>query len=232
VYHALTSGDKHLNIGQSKVVYFDEAVSPFAGFEQGYAKGFDDLHDQLPAGRQILYATPEDINTPPGWELLVKISGVQMVLSDPLPAPALRSPTTALPTLPVSLSHHHVPQMIELTALTRPGPFGPRTIEFGHYHGIFEGHKLVAMTGQRMHVHGFTEASAVCTHPDHLGKGYASALLQHQIELIHQQGQIPFLHVRDDNKRAIELYLRLGFYVSGVMNFYFMKKSRCLIHDE
>ncbi|HVG42779.1 MAG TPA: GNAT family N-acetyltransferase, partial [Chitinophagaceae bacterium] len=68
----------------------------------------------------------------------------------------------------------HVEQMMQLATLTKPGPFGPHTIDFGYYYGIFEEGKLVAMTGQRLHVAHFTEISAVCTHPDHLGKGYAA----------------------------------------------------------
>jgi predicted GNAT family acetyltransferase len=81
------------------------------------------------------------------------------------------------------------------------------------------------MTGQRLHPQQYTEVSAVCTHPDHLGKGYASALVQHQVQLILQQGQIPFLHVREDNSRAIALYERLGFRISRNMNFYFMRRE-------
>jgi predicted GNAT family acetyltransferase len=65
----------------------------------------------------------------------------------------------------------------------------------------------------------------VCTHPDFLGKGYASALLQHQVGLICDNGQIPFLHVREDNTRAIEVYERLGFKRNGTMNFYFLKRT-------
>jgi predicted GNAT family acetyltransferase len=114
--------------------------------------------------------------------------------------------------------------MIQLAKLTKPGPFGRRTIDFGNYFGIFEKDKLIAMTGQRLHVQNFTEISAVCTHPDHTGKGYANKLLQHQLQLILKQGQQPFLHVRDDNQRAITLYERMGFSISRTMNFYFMKK--------
>jgi predicted GNAT family acetyltransferase len=62
------------------------------------------------------------------------------------------------------------------------------------------------MIGQRLHIQNFTEVSAVCTHPDFLGKGYAAALVQHQMNLILKDGQIPFLHVRADNERAIAVY--------------------------
>jgi predicted GNAT family acetyltransferase len=81
------------------------------------------------------------------------------------------------------------------------------------------------MTGQRMHAGNYTEISAVCTHPDYLGKGYAAALMKHQLNLILRQGQVPFLHVREDNTRAIALYERLNFKVNRAMNFYFMKRK-------
>jgi predicted GNAT family acetyltransferase len=80
------------------------------------------------------------------------------------------------------------------------------------------------MTGQRLHVDNYTEISAVCTHPNYLGKGYAAALMLHQLNLIRKQGQQAFLHVRKDNSRAIALYERLGFKVNRGMNFYFMKR--------
>lgn len=80
------------------------------------------------------------------------------------------------------------------------------------------------MTGQRLHVDDYTEISAVCTHPDFLGKGYAAALMRHQMKIILSQNKIPFLHVRADNSRAIALYVRLGFKENRGMNFYFMKR--------
>jgi predicted GNAT family acetyltransferase len=82
------------------------------------------------------------------------------------------------------------------------------------------------MTGQRLHVSNYTEVSAVCTHPAYLGKGFAAVLIQHQLNLICKSGQHPFLHVRDDNKRAIALYERLGFIQNGTMNFYFLKRKQ------
>ena len=80
------------------------------------------------------------------------------------------------------------------------------------------------MTGQRLHVQQYSEISAVCTHPDHIGKGYGATLVQHAVNLILDQDKIPYLHVREDNERAIKLYQRLGFNVRSGMNFYFMKK--------
>ncbi len=103
--------------------------------------------------------------------------------------------------------------MLELTNLTKPGPFGRRTIEFGNYEGIFVNDQLVAMTGQRFHCYHHIEISAVCTHPLHQGKGYAKQLLLSQLEQIIAAGSNPYLHVKTDNQRAVNVYEALGFTV-------------------
>jgi GNAT superfamily N-acetyltransferase len=218
VFNALSTGDRHFANGTYSVKYFHEEVSPFVGFPDGYEKGFDELHDILPEGRRILYAIPIPIQPPRGWKLAAEINGLQFVFD------RTKSPVP-ITTTPVELNETNVEEMIQLATLTKPGPFNSRTIEFGFYHGIFEDGRLAAMTGQRLHVDDYTEISAVCTHPDFLGKGYAGALMQHQIQLILSQGKKPFLHVREDNARAIGLYERLGFRVNRKMNFYFMKRE-------
>jgi hypothetical protein len=217
VFSALASGDAHLGTGTEEVKFFNEEVSPFAGFPDHYGDGFNVLFHLLPKGRKILYATPRLIMEPPGWQLLHQIKGLQFIYSKST-AISIHSDK------PVPLQKENVEEMMQLATLTKPGPFGPRTIEFGHYYGIFENERLVAMTGQRLHFSNYAEISAVCTHPDHLGKGYAALLICQQLELICSEGKTPFLHVREDNDRAIALYERLGFKVRGPMNFYFMKR--------
>jgi len=218
VYHALLSGDAAFAFGSDDVKFFDEQVSPFVGFANEYESGFEDLQKLFSPGRKILYASPKKIETPTDWKLLAEIAGLQFVLDNYVPPEEYK-------TQPVTLRQKDIEAMIKLTALTKPGPFGKRTIEFGYYFGIFQNEQLVAMTGQRLHVSNFTEISAVCTHPDHAGKGFAATLLHHQIDLILKMGQNPFLHVRADNMRAIELYERIGFNVSRPMNFYFLQKK-------
>lgn len=219
VYHALISGDAALSNGEGAVKYFDEAVSPFVGFPENYDKGFDDLYEQLPAGRKILFASIIPIKETKGWEQKAYIKGSQFVFDtiQKVQQPLLQ---------PVPLTHEHAAEMVALAALTKPGPFDMRTIDFGHYHGFFEEGKLLAMTGQRLHPYNYAEVSAVCTHPGALGKGYATALLQHQLHIILDQQKIPFLHVREDNERAIAVYERLGFVYNGPMHFYFMKSRK------
>ncbi|HKB43223.1 MAG TPA: GNAT family N-acetyltransferase, partial [Chitinophagaceae bacterium] len=78
----------------------------------------------------------------------------------------------------------------------------------------------------RMHVFNHAEVSAVCTHPDHTGKGYASQLLQYQINRIKAASGIPFLHVRHDNDRAIKVYESLGFSTRRKVYFYVMIKDQ------
>ena len=80
------------------------------------------------------------------------------------------------------------------------------------------------MAGQRLHAFNYAEISAVCTHPEHLGKGYGSALVSNQAERIIQGGKIPFLHVKKDNMGAIKLYERLGFQIREEVNFYVIQK--------
>ena len=140
---------------------------------------------------------------PAGWKVLRSIPLMQMVLGD--------NNVPYEPMETVALGTTDSPEMLALAELTQPGPFGMRTHEMGTYLGIRREGKLVAMAGERLRVPGYTEISAVCTHPEHTGKGYARTLMGILIEQIRQRGERPLLHVRHDNTRAVELYQRMGF---------------------
>ena len=217
VYHALLSGDADKAIGPGPVKYFEKEISPFAGFDEKYIAGFEDLYKLLTPGRLILYAIRREINIPAGWKLIHHILGTQFIFSG---GKIFETNVEKI----VPLTAQDAVQMVALAKLTKPGPFDKRTIEFGNYFGIFDNNRLVAMTGQRLHVYGYTEVSAVCTHPDYLGRGYARTLLEHQVDEILRAGKIPFLHVRSDNERAIGLYEKSGFKANGQMNFYFLER--------
>ena len=116
------------------------------------------------------------------------------------------------------------PEMLALATLTKPGPFGTRTHELGAYVGIRCEGKLVAMAGVRLKVPGYTEVSAVCTHPNHIGKGYARLLMTEIMRRIRERGETPMLHVRQDNARAVGLYERLGFRTRKQMHFAVLRK--------
>ena len=79
VFNALLSGDRHLSFGTGNVKYFDEEVSPFAGFDEKNKNGFSELFEQFPSGRKILFAIPSQIFQPVGWQLTYEIKGLQFV---------------------------------------------------------------------------------------------------------------------------------------------------------
>jgi ribosomal protein S18 acetylase RimI-like enzyme len=139
---------------------------------------------------------------PAGWEVVIRGEGVQMtgdlleVAADPEAVP---------------LGHADVPEMLDLTARTKPGPFLARTIEFGGYLGIRRDGSLVAMAGQRMRPPGWTEVSAVCTDPAWRGMGLAARLTLAVAADIIARGDAPFLHAVAANVNAIRVYERLGF---------------------
>ena len=101
--------------------------------------------------------------------------------------------------------------VLELTALTEPGPFRPRTYELGEFWGIRENGHLAAMAGQRLALPGFIEISAVCTHPDFRGRRYSASLVSAMARAIDQRGQTPILHVLPTNAAAISVYESVGF---------------------
>jgi ribosomal protein S18 acetylase RimI-like enzyme len=109
------------------------------------------------------------------------------------------------------LSEADAPEMMVLAKLTEPGPFAARTVLLGEYLGVRSGGRLIAMAGERMKFPGFTEISAVCTHPEHRGRGLAEALVRILMRNILDRGEVPFLHIFSDNVAAGALYKKLGF---------------------
>ena len=80
------------------------------------------------------------------------------------------------------------------------------------------------MAGERLHLTDYTEISAVCTDPDHTGKGYAAFLVSFLADQMLKKGKKPFLHVKHDNQRAINMYQRLGFLHRSDMYFTVFKR--------
>ncbi len=82
-----------------------------------------------------------------------------------------------------------------------PSFFKRKTMLLGDYFGILKENELIAVTGERMQLDGYTEVSAVVTHTDHLGKGYAKRLVTHTANNIFRKNKIPFLHQRGRCKK-------------------------------
>jgi ribosomal protein S18 acetylase RimI-like enzyme len=195
---------------------FPREVSVLAGFSEPTPENYASLASLLNPGETIglfLQAPPDP---PPAWTIVSTGPLVQMLYDHSSSRGAdgkefrsgkVRSDQPEF----IPLTHADVPEMLTLTQLTKPGPFGERTHEMGDYFGIRSAGTLAAMAGERLRLPGYTEISAVCTHPDHLGRGYASTLMEMLMERICGRGELPFLHVRSDNLRAIQVYERLGF---------------------
>ncbi len=207
VWTALTTRQANLSESFDQARRFVPEVSMIAGFLEPTGRGYESLAALLSPGQTVNLALDQPYQPRPGWKLIFGTPMPQMVYQGASAPASLASTDREI----IELSAADVPEMMELTALTKPGPFSKRTHEMGTYLGIRSNGKLIAMAGERMSVPGHTEISAVCTHPDHTGHGYARILMTEVMRRILARGETPFLHVREDNVRAIELYHRLGF---------------------
>jgi ribosomal protein S18 acetylase RimI-like enzyme len=181
-------------------------VAPFAALQDvSDPQAWHDLAGLCgPEGRAALEA-PAAITAPQGWRVATVFPVAQMI------APTAGLTTAGAPEPVVSLSKKDADEMIALAELTRPGPFGASTVELGGYLGVRRKGRLVAMAGRRLHLPGWIEISAVCTHPDHRGQGLSRLLIAGVETAIRRQGHRAFLHVLHGNTRAIDIYRGLGF---------------------
>jgi GNAT superfamily N-acetyltransferase len=222
VWYAANTGSSKLASGSASVKMFDKDVSPFSCMIEGTVENLLALYEMNTEERTLFLWAHKLLPMPEKWEVLHCIPGIQMVYQSKIVAPYDREgimPLTAV----------HIPAMLALTQLTKPGPFGTRTIEFGNYEGIFEGDRLAAMAGHRFYCYDYIEISAVCTHPDHQGKGYARKLLLSQLESVIKLDATPYLHVKSDNDRAIQVYESLGFSKRMDVFFYVITKGTSVV---
>ncbi len=204
VWEALGSRQAAMNAGTEQLRYFDADVAPFVGMRDWSEACHALLTTALPEDRPFSVMITRPVTIPAAFKSVFSIPLFQMV------CPALKPYPDEVEGMR-ELGTEDIPAMLELTALTKPGPFYQRTNTFGHYFGIFRDGKLAAMAGERLKLNGYTEVSAICTDPGHAGKGYSASLLTKVARLIIGRGETPFLHVRYDNERAISLYKKTGF---------------------
>jgi len=218
IYHALTTGHADFAKGVDEVKYYLKDIAAFAGLKDNSAENLQTLYEiSEPDSLFVVFSkVPLRIATP--WTLLLQIDMFQLVYEGKNTAESSNEDLT-------DLDHSHITEMTALVELTKPGPFLAKTIELGNYTGIFAENQLIAMAGHRFFPTPYREVSAVCTHPEHLGKGYAFKILQEQIRRILNREEIPFLHVKNDNLGAIKLYQKLGFKIRTEMTAYVIKKE-------
>jgi len=217
IWNALISGNKNFSNGNERAKYFTRDVAPFAAVNTVTESELKELYDVAFDSSAFAFFSIKEINIPQPWKVGQCTHALQMV----------HDKVSQIKTVSddvVALTGKDVPAMLALTKLTNPGPFLFRTIEFGNYEGIFKNDELIAITGQRMHPFDYIEISAVCTHPEHTGHGYATKLIARQVNHILAQSAIPFLHVKKENSSAIKLYNALGFSVRTEVFIYRIKK--------
>jgi predicted GNAT family acetyltransferase len=183
---------------------FDFEIGPLAGMREQSAEAYCALGELFSPNEFAILFLDSEPELPAGWRMHLQ-STIDQMVCEALPV-ALEG-RFAFERLGVA----DIPEMLELTRLTEPGPFRQRTSELGGFLGIREDGRLAAMAGQRLAVPGLAEISAVCTHPDFRGRGYAAGLVTAVARAIAERGETPFLTVLTSNIAAIRVYESIGF---------------------
>ena len=207
MWAALTTHQAHLAVGGQLARRYPADLAPIGAVERCGPEALDELATLVPGGGWISMPSTVDGLVPlirPPLALKFSKTLVQMVCTR-------RVEIEPVNVLVSELSQSDSPDMVALAALTHPGPFTSRTYTFGFYVGIRVNGVLAAMGGQRMHVPGYREISAIATHPDFRGRGYARAIVARVVAATFDQGLTPFLHAEEANLGALALYAGLGF---------------------
>jgi len=217
IWTALTTTQRALAEGDARARRYPIEVTPFADMPDLSAENFAALAALMsPTDIAVLF-TLEAVEAPAEFKVTLADTGEQLI-GTPIETPANGVDI-------VTLGVNDVPDMIELTTLTKPGPFYARTHELGTFLGIRVDGQLVAMAGERMKPAQYTEITAVCVHPDHRGRGYGQMLLGAVSRQIVSRGEIPFLHVFTSNHSAIALYRRQGMEIRRRLHVTVLKKE-------
>jgi ribosomal protein S18 acetylase RimI-like enzyme len=201
-FAALDSLHRDVALRHGDVARYPADIAPFigvahAGVEVGEA--FDAL---VPGEDEALLLGVAPARMPAGWRLDPFADLAQMVCDSPLPA--VDGPRI------VELGEGDRDDVLALVALVYPHYFRRRTMRLGRYFGIRHEGELAAIIGERLGMHDAREMSAICTHPDFLGRGYARRLTAFLANDTLRSGRLPFLHVSHANTRAKGLYERQG----------------------
>ncbi|RRN66578.1 GNAT family N-acetyltransferase [Caulobacter sp. 602-1] len=204
VVSTLTGRQKHLAVQRGGAIRMHPDFGLFAGTLDDSPESLADLGALVREMGTVGLVEPTTPSPPPGTRIVSSAPCLQMVAERV--APAWDVDFDMLP-----LGDADAAEMLALATLTKPGPFFSRTHQLGDFIGVRVDGQLVAMAGQRMRPDGYTEASGVCVHPDHRGKGYAARLLREVTATILATGEKAFLHSYADNATAIGLYESLGY---------------------
>lgn len=205
IWHALSGPHAAHAIGTAGALRYPRDVGWFCAVPDPATTGIGALSGITSPGDIVVVFTTSAVPTPRGWEQVFSGQFVQMVCTRVNPSTAHAN------TNLIELGDPDVDEMLALVKLTEPGPFLARSNILGRYVGVRHDARLVAMAGERMRIDGATEVSAVCTHPDARGRGYAQQLVAEVASHITARGERAFLHVAVDNLGAQRVYERVGF---------------------
>ncbi|MCX4734047.1 GNAT family N-acetyltransferase [Streptomyces sp. NBC_01363] len=202
VRSALTGPHAHFAERRGRILRYQADVAPWVAIPDVPEAGDWDDASALagPGGAVTITAFREP--PPDDWEIVFRAEGVQLVDAGVATAPFPEA---------VRLGPADVPDMLALVERTRPGPFLPRTVELGTYLGVRREGVLVAMAGERLHLPGWSEISAVCTDESVRGQGLGTGLVRAVAHEIGRRGETSFLHAAASNTNAVRLYESLGF---------------------
>ena len=206
-YAALMTEQARFAVGPGLALRYPADVLPFAALREPSEAAMHALRELLEAG-EMVYVLGDRLPQATGLELGASLSVWQMHFPDM--AEIEESQTSVREMFAAD-----APRMVGLTDIAFPGFFRTKTYLLGQYLGIEQQGKLVAMVGERVALPGIREISALCTHPEFVGRGYAALLLRHMLRVHRAAGLSSFLHVTHSNQRAIALYQRLGFVKRG-----------------
>lgn len=215
-WSALDSIHREVALRSGDVARYPAAFAPFLGVASvDTAPG--DAFDLLVAPGESVYLLGIAPVSPVGWRLQAFRPLAQMVCDAPLPM-------ADGPDI-VPLGDAQREDVLALTALVYPHYFRARTMDLGRYFGIYEQGRLAAMIGERLGSAGRREMSAICTHPDFTGRGYARHLTAWLTNATLTRGVQPFLHVSHENARAKALYEQLGYRVRRDIEFWSLTRE-------
>ena len=201
-WSALTTVHSAFAQGTPEAKRYRPGILPFAAFSgEGRAA---DLDPFIGAG-ETFYIIGAPPPLPAHWTLELELPCAQLLAPENLHC--MPQPTEAISLLKESDRG----DMYALINPIHPGYYHPDTPQLGDYCGIWRNGRLIAMAGERMRLTGFSELSAICTHPDYTGHGYAQQLIAWLCRRQHAAGITSFLHVSLANERALRLYIHLGF---------------------
>lgn len=219
IWSSLTTKHASLAVMHEGAGRYPPQVAPFAAVGVADARSLAGLEVIINGGESFyLVGVAPDLTR--GWRVESAFPIPQLVCARP--AVVRAGPET------VTLTEAHRSDMLALTALVFPGFFRARTVEMGRYIGIYHGRVLAAMAGERMRLDGYQEISAVCTHPEFIGRGYAQRLVALLVNAVLERGDTPFLHTHRENARALALYDHLGFKMRTEVMLWSVTRDRSL----